>query len=598
MREIFYPADGLSMWRRVAAFLTLASTIFLVAGFVLWQGSEDMPTITGIALAAITVVVVATEVLIALSVRQDVEDGLRLDEAGLTSLSGGREVFWGWREVSAFRLNSRFHPAGLVAGRCISFQAPATGVGSTLLSFLIRILFWGHNTVLGDNFLVRPEDLVERLNAYREIAIGSAAMPDGAGSNSGRAPRPVVFIEIATLDKRKRLKKLGFAALGVSAIGVALVGLLFLAEHTWPETVDMFLESGLALFLALPFVMMLLHWLPMLLWAWSPASNLLLVSEGGIQYRKGAIRRHWLWDEVYDIELRETPLGVPTRRSERSISLTVAHAGDRPGKPSKDDKPTPAIVISFEEIYDAPLDQIAAAFRAWADWRQLARDGIPATPPAEFFARPIRFARQLKRPGGAIERATTFFAYLWMPCSLAWLFFLMDKIAESSLPDWVISIPTIVSPLLITAPFLLLALLQDPELNYLDLDAKGLTWRRLWFRYRWDWKDLPYFEMRVVELRWKRRPVAVILFVVQRDNRFAHYVRWAYRIGGVQPRIVIEDTYANPISEILSTLNKYRRPRRIVPEPEPESLPEVGVIERLRAAIGRISPLPMGADSR
>lgn len=346
------------------------------------------------------------------------------------------------------------------------------------------------------------------------------------------------------------------AAVALLFAGIVLgAGFLF-AERAWPEALDIILDSGLAFYMALPILLVPTIWVTLGLWATSPVSNLMLISAGGLHVRGAWTKKHWTWDEIFETSLNRYPPEVPTRRTEWTIGLTAAHAGDRPDKPPKDDEPRPAIMSSLEDIYEPPLEEVAAALWAWTGWR----DG-PASPAPDSPRRAIRFRQSQKRPNDALGTFAGGIILGAMAVALFSMFLGMIFLKEDT-PG--------IGFLLMLGPFMIVSIAQIPlvaglasdKWNYLELDEGGLTWRRMGRTRHWTWLELPSFELRIVQMRWKHKPAAVILFAGHNDDKLSHFLRWAYRIDEALPRIVIEDIYDSPIQEILSKLKEYRQPLR------------------------------------
>lgn len=286
MPAILYLYDGAALWRRIGAFFTGASCLLFLAGIVLSDETGTEPTTNGVAFVLLVLVVTAADVLIVLNVRQGTTDGLRLDAAGLTKVSGGREKFWAWSEMSGIRLHSRFHPASLLVGRCVSFRTDGDSRQATALSLLNRLLFLGQTVVIGDNFFVLSRELADRLTEYRDSADAGARRSGRSAPEMPPPPPPALFIQASALNNRKRLRMLFMVALALLFAGAVLgAGFLF-AERTWPEALDILLDSGLAFYMALPILLVPAIGVSLGLWATSPVSNLMLIAAGGLHVRR------------------------------------------------------------------------------------------------------------------------------------------------------------------------------------------------------------------------------------------------------------------------------------------------------------------------
>jgi len=554
MPAIFYLCDESAPARRAAVYLTSLNVVFMVVGFVLLQESRTEPTFGGMAFVLLAILTTAADIYLALNARQGTADGLRLDDAGLIRLRDGRETFWPWKTISGIRLRGRFHPANLVFGRCISFHAEGDRRQTPGFRFLNRKLFQGRTTVIGSNYFVLPEELFDRLNEFRDKAIAEPLPESLPPKEGGEAPAVLLVNESSALNGRAILRKVLLAILVLLIVGLVGGALYLLVEYTLPETLDIFLDSGLAIYMALPVLLALIVWVPAVLWETSPVLNLVTAGAGGIFKRKALVKTHWAWNEIFDIELRYYPSELSTGRTDRTIGLTATHAGARPGKPPKDGQPPPAVVVTLEDKFDAPLHEIGARLQAWANW-----SAVPdSSPPA---LRPIRFLYG-RGSGSDGLLGAAFMSAVAVMFGAGSLGLLAIFIQDEEAPKWIDMLPLITFLLVYASTLPAVLALTASNWNYLDLDGEGLTWRRAGRQRRWAWRELPSFELRAAKLWWKRKPTAVILFDGHGDDRLSLILRRAYRIDEALPRVVIEDVYASPIQEILAKLETYRPPPR------------------------------------
>ena len=140
MPKIFYPFDAQAFWMRVALVTGLAAMVVLGAGAI-GSVNLDIPRdISAMFLLPPLLVLLIWEIVLPLVVRQRVEDGLRIDEAGLARIRKDREEYWRWDEVSAFRLRSGWHPMSIFIGRAVSFRGSRPAGRSRLIALLNRFV--------------------------------------------------------------------------------------------------------------------------------------------------------------------------------------------------------------------------------------------------------------------------------------------------------------------------------------------------------------------------------------------------------------------------------------------------------------------------
>ncbi len=560
MPRLFYPFDAPAFWMRIGTTSMLAG-LGVIVGLIALTANLDLPheIWSGLAIPPMLLLLI-WEIALPLFVRQRLNDGLRLDEHGLARIIAGRKESWSWAEISDFRLHSGWHPMRLLIGRSITFRGPRPARRSWLAGLLNRVMFGGRNIAFGNNYLVLSEELVDRLNRYRDMATGAA--PKQAHDGSARTPEPALFTARDALDARKRSKAL-LILLGTTVASTAvMLGFVLWADDVLPASVEEFLNNDRIMAMLLPAFLILTQGLSQHFWQSSPATNLILAGAGGLHSRKGGQRQHWRWDELSDFAVKPAPPADKDGATSETVSFVAHHDGKKPGKPAADGS-AGALVTAFDDDYDAPPRDIARQLETWAEWGR-AHAG-PVTPDAvvEAAARPlapaIRYQRQAARHSGAL-RTPAFLAF-WMIqlADLAMLLLLIPLARRTEVDPVLFFFVLAVLVLTMIGSFVIVFLAVGGSFNYLEVGPAGLVYRRLGWRKTYGWHELAPFELHSARLRWSNTQRSIVLFAAPRDDRISRYMRWAYRIGGVQPRVVIEDVYDIAASEILAVLERHRR---------------------------------------
>lgn len=511
---------------------------------------------------------------------QGTQDWLRLDSEGLTLHRGGRARSWRWSELSHFRLHGYPHPATLFVGRAISFRGPRAGRQSALVALLNRILFAGNNVVIGDVYLSYPKDLLRRLNHYRHQATSRESRSSRSrAAERTRAASPDVPA-LFHLRDRKQQKTQAVAAilavLGGGALGLVLIGAFSATPSLgWPldwEAFNAFFSENSEI-LSVGSVAILggLMSIPINLKRSSANGNLLLLSSDGLHIRRNGERRHWLWHEISEVELRHAPGAETTGGSGEVIGFVASHDGKRPGKGAEGGPLQAAVAQAIEDIYDAPLRDIARQIDAWRAAAPAFEPPPEVAPAAALEAArvPTRESARQQSPDNAIS-----FRRRWAPAtsvfaSLAtWLIVLL-AIASLAAYTWIdsaeaprnarLAVVWGVLILWMVAPLLLVFMAVGGGTNQLRLDRAGLTYTRLGRPAGWPWRELSSIELRQGKLRWSRKPVTIITMALPRDDRLSRLLRWAYGLRAAGPLTVIEDVYETPLPEIARQLEDYRR---------------------------------------
>ena len=562
MPKIFYPFDAQAFWMRTGM-VSMLGGLGIVIGLMVLLANLDVPhKILAVVTLPPMFLILVWEVTLPLFVRQRVEDGLRIDGNGLARVLSGREESWRWDEVSDFRLHSRWHPMGLIIGRSITFRGFRPARRSRLAGLFNRVVFGGRNMALGDNYLVVSEELVDRLNRYRDVVTGAAPKP--ATDESVRAPEPALFTARESLNPRKR-SKAALILLGMTLLGVAVTaGIIMWVDNWLPRSVEEFVNSDRVFAMLLPVFLIFAQSLSQHFWQSSPAANLILAAAGGLHSRKGLQRRLWRWDEVADISVKAAPPAANDRSSGQTVSFTAIHDGTRPGKPAADG-PAFTLLTAFDDIYDTPVGEIERQLETWARWGRthagpVTQDAVTETATA---VRPtssaMRYQRQAARHSGVFRTPAMLIFWMVPLANLALVLLLLPAIRVGAYGP-VLSLAMLGLMLLsMVGSFGLLFLAVGGGFNYLEVDPSGLVYRRLGWRKTYGWHELAGFELRSAALRWRGTKRSVILFTAPRDDRISRYMRWAYGIDGALPRIVIEDVYDIAVSELFATFQQYGR---------------------------------------
>ncbi len=511
---------------------------------------------------------------------QGTRDWLRLDPEGLTLSRGGKDRSWRWSELSRFRLHGYLHPATFFIGRSISFRGARTGRQSALSALLNRMLFWGNNVVIANVYLSDPKDLHRRLNHYRdEMQIGApgTARPR-AVKRSGTAPPEVPALFHLRDNKQQKTQTLAcvLAAIGGGALGMVLVGwTLGTPSPSWPldwQALQAYFSENTRIFssgLAITFAGLMT--IPFNLKRSSTNGNLLLLSSDGLHIRRNGERRHWLWHEISQVELRQAPGAESTGVSGEVIGFIASHDGKRPGKGAEGGPLQAAVAQAIEDLYDTPLRDIARQIDAW-------RGAAPGVDTVPEMAPSVPAVAEPMPSAGPVRSqpadAAISFRRRWAPAisvfaSLATLLILVLGIASLAMFYWIdhaepprnfrlaATWGTLI--LLFVAPLLLIFMAVGGGTNQLRLDRAGLTYTRLGRLAGWRWDELSSIELRQGKLWWSRKPVTLITMALPRDDRLSRLLRWAYGLRAAGPLTVVEDVYETPLPEIARQLEDYRR---------------------------------------
>lgn len=302
----------------------------------------------------------------------------------------------------------------------------------------------------------------------------------------------------------------------------------------WPE-------SG---FIYLVFIAYLAYWQN------SPKRNFLMLDTAGLTYRRMTdVQRNWCWDELSAFALEEGRSG----RSHIVFTLpegqTLPVRGFRISKTSE---------VRIEDIYDTPLEEIAARLNA-------CREQALGADPGQSASSPLRPATFQNNPSkgvyGALAKLTHILVVLGVLVAGIWLLYETsglvpgERLSDDSESRLNGALAALIG---VAIPGALLLMLQIlPNYNYLRLDQDGLTVVRLGQKRRWFWRDL------VVDLHPGRGAGylgrrGLMTFATLRRDWLSRFLRWWYGLSAADPAVVVEDIYAMPLERIAAKLNEYR----------------------------------------
>lgn len=572
MQKIFYPFDAPAFWFRTAIVAFFVGMPLALGVLILLSEMELPRELVGGIIAPPMILLLIWELALPLFIKQRLDDGLRIDEHGVTRVLAGREETWRWEEVSEFRLHSGWHPMSLLIGRSITFRGPRPARRSRLAGLVNRIAFFGRNLAFGDNYVALPKELADRLNRYRDIATGVAPRP--ASAEIVRAPEPVMFMTRDSLDPVKRGRAVLIIVGTAALFSAAALGLVMWKDGGLPGSIGDFVTSEHVTGALFPAFFILVQSLGQHFWQMSPANNLVMASHGGVHLRRGLIRKFWRWDEVEDIAVKDAPPAPGKQETVRTVSFIGSHEGMKPGKPAPEGEPH-AYSLAFDDIYESPPDELARELEEWASWGRAHLGPVSqeaAAAAAAASTRPTmaatRFQMQMGRPSAFSAPITIlFWAMLLGSMAMTMMTVFASDDAAPSLAYFLTMMGISLGALFGGLALFLFG--RGGGANHLEIDADGLTYRRLGLRQWYGWHELSGFELRSVALRWGWRKRTVILFSAPRDDRISRFVRWAYRIEGVLPRVVVEDVYEIATAEILTAFQQRmgRRGKQIPARP-------------------------------
>lgn len=104
--------------------------------------------------------------------RRSAQIHLSLDEEGLTYARGGLSLpsRWSWNELS----DIKYERPGLLRRKAILFRPESPGLIDRMT---MEITDFGRRELLPDTFDAEPEEIVAKLNEYRDRALGGANTP-------------------------------------------------------------------------------------------------------------------------------------------------------------------------------------------------------------------------------------------------------------------------------------------------------------------------------------------------------------------------------------------------------------------------------------
>ena len=297
---------------------------------------------------------------------------LTLDEGGLTYVHMGMRCTWPWRDLESAEVTPGTRAGKLaIAGR---FGWSAR-IG---LLFMDGFASARRLTVtLPDVYETPIEDIVAGINDHRDRALGITRPVKDAAQISplmkaAAAGQPIAFgISMAASCRR------GLTNLVVAAFFLWLAFRIFPNDIPggWPWN-DPWSTDMEAVLIFGAIVLALLVESVRDFWANLPNRNILRLDPSGLAYRRQGRRHAWPWKDVSVFEYhRLMDKTLPMRR--RVVTFT-APGNDRTWRRLRRrcglPKAPPAVVI--EEIYDTPIEEIAATLNAY---RERALGGGAAT---------------------------------------------------------------------------------------------------------------------------------------------------------------------------------------------------------------------------
>jgi len=344
------------------AFLILIKSLMAVAwtmsAFYLFEAFDDpgrnLPSSLSWLPVAQVVVLVAAFLILPVGLIAQIRllaperNFLRLDAAGLTFMRFGKSRTWAWPELSPFERDHTFHSR-------IKFFLPNLDPKQARRDrWVHEVTPKGAMVVIPDVYETQLDKIIARLNAFRARALGERPDPGGAGAarpSLAAAMPPVIFGE---KPSRKWL-----------ALAIWLPLLLFCGVVAAVFAKDLLAAAGPS---GIP-ATWLQFWIAIFAMTGATfAAGMVVVTlffgcslrldEAGLTYtyarRDFRSCRHWSWSELSAFE-RDDVAGPRIRF--RLPKLDPEQARRDPWV--REVTPEGAVVV-VQDIYDAPLDEIAA----------------------------------------------------------------------------------------------------------------------------------------------------------------------------------------------------------------------------------------------
>ncbi len=519
-------------WRLVSCGVWLAAAAFLVL-YLLGVFQEAMRDHWPSLLALLCVPMLAGLLVMAFYSAQGERDWLRLDGNGITLSRRGHQAQWHWSRVASVRYYAWWHPLALLLG----------------VSLRIDLAGGGHLTI-ADDFFTPLDEIADRLRETRDRALGL----DGfAGRALASVTAPALVAEGPKIFRRRGMGWGPLDAAALTGAATALVGVL--APQLWSmdwSDIDAWARTLAAVVATTVFS--LVFSVPKSIRGATAAGNFLLLSDDGLHLRDKGDGRHWRWPDVSGFALvREEADPEAGKEARRVIAFATRGSGGSRAGPA--DGEVHELVI--EEVYDAPLEEILRRLEAWHAWASAAEPAVAEDPGAEVL---LSFKR---RPGANRGALATIAVWVGMGGNLlvmaAYLGLLVYLgTAGETRPEIGLWFVVLAAGSLLTLMPILVSYWLATRFS-LEADANGLAYRRLGVTRRWAWNTLSTGEIREAETRWVDTRRRLLVIEAEEDDRLSRFTRWAYRLEGERPLIVIEDIFDTPLDEIAGRLEALRR---------------------------------------
>lgn len=292
---------------------------------------------------------------------------LVLDDVGLTYVIIGKRRGWPWRDLEPAEVMDR--PFGMKAGQ-LTISGSFGWMTRIGLLFMSGLASANRLAITLPDFYETPiEDIVAGINDYRDRVLGTtqpakkAAQPSPS-MQAAASGRPVNFGLSKARSKQQRLVAiLIFVAVGLWMTSLSIRGYLpddrpFSDLWSFKAAADLFLVFAILLGLVAGV------WAQ---WAGGRTRNTLRLDPADLTYIRQGRRFVWSWQDVSDFTYHNLMTHTVFGRR-RAITFTA---------PGKDwtwrwvrwiyglPKAPPAVVI--EDVYDTPLDDIAATLNAYRE---------------------------------------------------------------------------------------------------------------------------------------------------------------------------------------------------------------------------------------
>ncbi len=288
---------------------------------------------------------------------------LLLDDVGLTTAFMGRRRRWPWRALESVEVEQ----TGMALKTAKLTVLGTFGWKDRLALLRLNALASSSRaTIRLPDFYEAPiEEVAARINEYRAAALGVRRAGEETRQTWGHAAiadgEPVVFERSTVMYRRLRIAEYAIYALMLPLVG-ALAYLIYLDEDkSWPEL----WPAGTAFFgfTIVMFVISAVLQKRMV----RPESNNLHLDTSGLAYTRAGKSLRWPWGDLsaFKVEFASSKLLMGRRRF-----ITFAAPGQDwawhlvryvYGLP----KHPPLVII--EDVYETPLDEIAATLNAYRE---------------------------------------------------------------------------------------------------------------------------------------------------------------------------------------------------------------------------------------